>query len=452
MGLRRTAARSCSMASSCRPESPTRRRRGCVWLERAVGSRSTARRNCSTASSVPADPHAAPRRACCGRGPPAGGWPPPPGSSGPPRPGRFSACSTSASAEVGPEVAGVRLLDPPQEREPLLTVGVQAPRRAPGAAARTGRRPGRSAITSARAAWSARTAGSRARSRQPVGSGSGPPRHRQQPSSGGAGRAVHGRTSGRGRPPGRSRMFDARTRAATASGSSSTCPSPASRNASSYCSSGRTGGESRDAAGAVQADRVQPGRQLQVAGALVQAAAQLGRPAVAQPALRPLQGGARPRARTTLCRSRAISRRSSVRGPLRGGPLGLDRPRGRRPVGDQPQPAADQGDRQQRAGRDRRRERRPAADPPGQPPQPPLRPGRDRLAAEEAAQVVGQRGGAGVAGVRLLVQALQADRLQVARHLGVQPRRRAPGRASITCCSVSAAVAARNGGRPVSSS
>ena len=60
--------------------------------------------------------------------------------------------------------------------------------------------------------------------------------------------------------------------------------------------------------------------------------------------------------------------------------------------------------------------------------------------------------GRGVAPGRVLVQALQADRLQVARHLRMQARRRDRARRRRTCSHVSAAVSARNGGRPVSSS
>ena len=50
--------------------------------------------------------------------------------------------------------------------------------------------------------------------------------------------------------------------------------------------------------------------------------------------------------------------------------------------------------------------------------------GVDGAAVEEAIEVVGQRVGVGVAAVGLLLQALQADRLQVARHLGLEPPRR----------------------------
>ena len=50
--------------------------------------------------------------------------------------------------------------------------------------------------------------------------------------------------------------------------------------------------------------------------------------------------------------------------------------------------------------------------------------GEDGAAVEEAVEVVGQRVGVGVAAVGLLLEALQADRLQVARYLGLEPRRR----------------------------
>ena len=52
------------------------------------------------------------------------------------------------------------------------------------------------------------------------------------------------------------------------------------------------------------------------------------------------------------------------------------------------------------------------------------RPGADRLAGQEPPQVVGQLLGRGVAPRRLLGEALQADRLQVARDPRLEPRRR----------------------------
>lgn len=106
------------------------------------------------------------------------------------------------------------------------------------------------------------------------------------------------------------------------------------------------------------------------------------------------------------------------------GPLHLHLPRGRRPIGDQPQTAPEQGDRQERDGRDQRRARGPSTDPSGQPRQPSLRSRRDRLSIQEAVKVLRQRRGAGVAEARLPAQALEADGLQVAGHLAVEPRRR----------------------------
>ncbi len=56
--------------------------------------------------------------------------------------------------------------------------------------------------------------------------------------------------------------------------------------------------------------------------------------------------------------------------------------------------------------------------------QPRHRPRRDRLAGQESAQVGRQGRGAGVASARFLLQALQADRLQVARNRRIEPPRR----------------------------
>jgi hypothetical protein len=110
-------------------------------------------------------------------------------------------------------------------------------------------------------------------------------------------------------------------------------------------------------------------------------------------------------------------------------PPGLRRPLdGLRPapLGQQPEPgdraeAAHQ--RQQQQGQQPRHlgvAPAPAVDPLD----PPDRPGLDRHPVEEALQVAGQGLGAGVALVPLLLQALQADGLQVARQVRVQPRRR----------------------------
>ena len=78
-------------------------------------------------------------------------------------------------------------------------------------------------------------------------------------------------------------------------------------------------------------------------------------------------------------------------------------------------------------------------------------PDLDRPVFQEAVQVVGKCGGTGIAFTRLLLQALQADRLQVDRDRGIEPPRRDRARALITWFTVSMGVAAWNGGRPVSS-
>ncbi len=89
------------------------------------------------------------------------------------------------------------------------------------------------------------------------------------------------------------------------------------------------------------------------------------------------------------------------------------------------QPGADTHGRHQQHHRGQQSGRRGAPPhPPGQPLHPARRTGRDRVAAPVAMQVLRQRRRTGVATRRLLVQTLQADGLQVARHSGVQPRGR----------------------------
>ena len=78
--------------------------------------------------------------------------------------------------------------------------------------------------------------------------------------------------------------------------------------------------------------------------------------------------------------------------------------------------------------------------------------GQDRLAVEEAPQVVGQRAADGVALGRVLLQALQADRLQVARHVAGCRLPGGTGSRVRTCSKRVQHGRARNGGRPVSSS
>ena len=318
--------------------------------------------------------------------------------------------------EVGPEVTGVRLLDSPQEREPLRTVVRQLPlecqQQRHGLVGDRGRPDhlveGRLVPQDFRVAGAAAPA---RRVRVPVRAS----RHAQHPAQdlpvdGDGGPVVEGGHQCpwdvRRPDPGRDRL---RVVADLPE------PGPAKRRLVRVV--GRVMGLAGRWCGRDPAGRPGPGRGRPVPGG-----GERDRPAVAQPDLRSLQRGAglRPGRLVEIADHLPQVGR---RGPLRGGPLVFEPSRVRRPLGDQPEPAADQADHGQRPGRDRRREHRPAADPAGQPPQPPLRPRRDRLAPEEAVEVLRQRGGAGIAEVRLLVQALQADGLQVAGHAGVQPRR-----------------------------
>ncbi len=92
------------------------------------------------------------------------------------------------------------------------------------------------------------------------------------------------------------------------------------------------------------------------------------------------------------------------------------------PLLDEPhRAAASQPDQSQRRDQQRRHRRVAPAPAPGAL-APAHGPGLDRPALHEPSQVVGQRRGAGVATLRLLGQALQADRLEVARHFRVQSR------------------------------
>ncbi len=77
-------------------------------------------------------------------------------------------------------------------------------------------------------------------------------------------------------------------------------------------------------------------------------------------------------------------------------------------------------------------------------------PGVNRLTREIAFKVLGERPGRGVPLLRRLLQALHADRLQIARYRRIQPARRHRLLAREPAVDVSTAVAAWNGGRPVS--
>ena len=87
-------------------------------------------------------------------------------------------------------------------------------------------------------------------------------------------------------------------------------------------------------------------------------------------------------------------------------------------------------------------------------PVPPGRPAAPGSARRQAPlQVVGQRLGRPRSALRgLLLQALQADRLQVAGSAGLRSCCGGTGSRSSTCKTVSSGVVARNGGWPVSSS
>ena len=77
------------------------------------------------------------------------------------------------------------------------------------------------------------------------------------------------------------------------------------------------------------------------------------------------------------------------------------------------------------------------------------RPRHDRLARQESIQFLDQRPRRRIPPTWLLLQAFQADRLQVPRH-GPLSWRTGTGSWPTTCKSVSIGVAAWNGGRPVS--
>ena len=181
--------------------------------------------------------------------------------------------------------------------------------------------------------------------------------------------------------------------------------------------------ESQDASAGIHADRLQLRHQLQVVNALVQEAPQSSRPVVAQPAPRSLQRGAGPGPGRRLQPSGHLPE-VFPRGPLGVDPLGFRLPRHRRPVGDQPQPAADQDLREQDATRDRRRKHRPPSDSPSQSRQPALGSRSDDITGQEAVEVRRKFQGAVVAEARFLAQALEADDLKVAGDFAVEPRRR----------------------------
>ncbi len=133
-------------------------------------------------------------------------------------------------------------------------------------------------------------------------------------------------------------------------------------------------------------------------------------------------------------------------GAVQLGVLGVEPPVGRVLHGDRRGRADD--DRQH----DRRRQRRDRRPPPAPQPGPlgrPDPPRRDRAALQPGVQVVGQGLGRRVAPPRVLLQALQADRLQVAGHAALSLRGGSGGRFR-TASIVSTTVSPPNGARPVS--
>ena len=144
------------------------------------------------------------------------------------------------------------------------------------------------------------------------------------------------------------------------------------------------------------------------------------------------------RYRLPLCGSPLAGRASSASRLERGAARLPDRPPRRPSTARQRAPSG-----QRRAAVGRRRTTCPAAPPP--------RAGRDRLAlVQETAQILRQRLGRGVAAAGLLLQALQADGLQVARAPTAAGARPAPAPACGCWASVSSVVGPLKGGRPVS--
>ena len=79
------------------------------------------------------------------------------------------------------------------------------------------------------------------------------------------------------------------------------------------------------------------------------------------------------------------------------------------------------------------------------------RPRLDRLTAQEAAQIFGQRLRADITTPRILLQTFQADRFEIARQLGLR-REGGTGSSPSTSNTVSSGVGALKGARPVSTS
>jgi hypothetical protein len=102
--------------------------------------------------------------------------------------------------------------------------------------------------------------------------------------------------------------------------------------------------------------------------------------------------------------------------------LVVDLPAPVRPVVDVPHRGSGCAHEHEQPGRQQRRCSRPTPYPLGGQLQTPGGPRHDRLTAPEPAQVISQRGCRRVAPLRILLQTLQADGLEVARHSGVELR------------------------------
>ena len=145
---------------------------------------------------------------------------------------------------------------------------------------------------------------------------------------------------------------------------------------------------------------------------LARPAAKVLRTAVAKPALGPLERVAGVAPRLPLFRTNHVVE------------IGLDHARQHAPIHQHRHNHGDEPIQEQKPA-DKGHGERPV--PPGPLDQPFDRAGaaaQDRLAPQEPRQVFGKGGGRAIPPLGLLLQAFQADRLQVARHLVVQPRRR----------------------------
>ena len=166
----------------------------------------------------------------------------------------------------------------------------------------------------------------------------------------------------------------------------------------------------------LQTDGVQTRDKLQVVERRRKAVAQLRRNKFAQPVLGPSQHGGRGLELPPVPQSLRLAQ--VCLGVCHGRRLE------RRPLPVPPNNGDNEGRCQQHAGCQRPGQSRPASHPAHGAFNRPHGTGLDGLASLETAQVLRQSLRAGIALVRLFVQALQADGFQVARHARVEPRGR----------------------------